>query len=316
MNIVFMGTPDFAVPALNSIAKAGHHISGVVTQPDKPKGRGKEVRPTPVKEFAMELNIPVYQPEKVEDKGFIEQLRKLAPDVIVVIAFGQLLPKEIIDMPKYGCINIHASLLPGYRGAAPIQWVIINGEQRTGVTTMRMDYGLDTGDMLDKVEITIEGKETGGSLHDKLAAAGAALIISTLNDLENGRCKPEKQEDSFSSYAGMLHKGLGDIDFSMDAVKIERLIRGLNPWPSAYTTLNGKTLKLWEADVIEKEYEGNNGEIVEITNRYIIVKTKKNALGITQLQLEGKKRMHSGDFLRGFPLIVGQRFGAQGKITR
>ena len=272
MNIVFMGTPEFSVSALEELIKAGHNILAVVTQPDKARGRGKEIQYTPVKEAALKYDIPVYQPKQVKDTEFVNVLREINPDVMVVIAFGQILSKDILDIPKYGCINIHASLLPKYRGAAPIQWSIIDGEGITGVTTMYMNEGLDTGDMLDKEIVKISKKETGGSLHDKLAQVGSTLIIETLDKIEKGNISRVKQEDSESTYAKILDKKLGNIDFSMKAVEIERLIRGLNPWPSAYTKLNNKNLKIWDAEVIEKEYEGNFGEIVDINDDSLIVK--------------------------------------------
>lgn len=250
MRIVFMGTPDFSVPALKALVEAGHQVIAVVTQPDKPKGRGKEVQMTPVKIQAMEYGIPVYQPAKVREASFVEVLKGLEADVYVVIAFGQILPKAVLELPKYGCINIHASLLPKYRGAAPIQWCVIDGERETGITTMMMDVGLDTGDMLEKAVIPIEEKETGGSLHDKLSMAGGDLILSTLKKLEEGTLVRTPQTDEGTCYAKMLTKSLGDIDWNQDAVSIERLIRGLNPWPSAYTMWNGKTIKIWAADVI------------------------------------------------------------------
>ena len=250
MRIVFMGTPDFSVPALKALVEAGHQVIAVVTQPDKPKGRGKEVQMTPVKIQAMEYGIPVYQPAKVREASFVEVLKGLEADVYVVIAFGQILPKAVLELPKYGCINIHASLLPKYRGAAPIQWCVIDGEGETGITTMMMDVGLDTGDMLEKAVIPIEEKETGGSLHDKLSMAGGDLILSTLKKLEEGTLVRTPQTDEGTCYAKMLTKSLGDIDWNQGAVSIERLIRGLNPWPSAYTMWNGKTIKIWAADVI------------------------------------------------------------------
>ncbi|MBQ2402051.1 MAG: methionyl-tRNA formyltransferase, partial [Lachnospiraceae bacterium] len=235
MKIVFMGTPDFAVSTLESLVKGGHEVIAAVTQPDKPKGRGKAVQYTPVKEKALEYEIPVYQPVKARDPEFVELLKGMDPDVIVVVAFGQLLPKAILDIPKYGCVNVHASLLPKYRGAAPIQWAVIDGEEVSGVTTMLMDEGLDTGDMLEKAEIVLDEKETGGSLFDKLSALGGELILSTLEKMENGTITRTPQGDSTTSYAKMLKKTMGEIDWHMEAVKIERLIRGLNPWPSAYT---------------------------------------------------------------------------------
>lgn len=299
MKIIFMGTPDFAVGALESIVKAGHDVCLVVTQEDKPKGRGKEIQFTPVKEAALKHGIEVFQPHKIKSEEAVEILRKYDADVFVVAAYGQILSQEILDMPKYGCINIHASLLPKYRGAAPIQWAIIDGESVTGVTTMMMEKGLDTGDMLEKVEVSIDADETGGSLHDKLMEAGGSLILSTLEKIEKGTVTRETQDDSLSCYAKMLYKKLGEIDFSSSAVKIERLIRGLNPWPSAYTFYNGKTLKIWKAEVIEKEYDGVPGQIVDKTKKSVIVKTGEGALAITELQLEGKKRMTAEAFLCG-----------------
>ena len=305
MNIVFMGTPDFSVEALKSLIAAGHNIIAVVTQPDKKKGRGEKVMFTPVKEEALKHDLKVYQPVKVREPEFIDELKKLDIDVIVVIAFGQILPKEILEMGQYGCINVHASLLPKYRGAAPIQWAVIDGEEESGVTTMQMNEGLDTGDILEVVKVPIDKKETGGSLFDKLSIAGANLIVKTLDDLQAGTVTPVKQDDTKSNYAKMLKKELGNIDFNQEAVKIERLIRGLNPWPSAYTKLADKTLKIWDADVVDKDYEGENGEIVEVTKDYFVVKTGSKSLKINELQLEGKKRMKSDIFLRGNKLEKG-----------
>lgn len=306
MKIVFMGTPDFSVGALNALLEAGHEIAAVVTQPDKPRGRKMELQYPPVKEAALNHHLRIFQPERVKkNEEFFRILTEISPDVIVVVAFGQILPKEILTLPRYGCINIHASLLPHYRGAAPIQWAVINGEEKTGVTTMQMDEGLDTGDILETTEIILDRKETGGSLFDKLEKAGAELIVQTLANLERGKITPVRQDDSASSYAGMLDKKLGCIDFSNSAESIERLIRGLNPWPSAYTFLNGKTLKLWQSDVLEEEYEGVCGEIVDICKDCIYVKTGKGTLVIRELQLEGKKRMDTATFLRGYQLEKG-----------
>lgn len=305
MRVVFMGTPDFSVETLEAIVKAGHEVVGVVTQPDKPKGRGKNMQFTPVKEKALEYDLPVYQPLRAREESFIEQLRGMQPDVIVVVAFGQILPKAILEMPKYGCINVHASLLPKYRGAAPIQWAVIDGEEESGVTTMQMNEGIDTGDILKKKVIILDKKETGGSLFDKLAGAGAKLLIETLKDVENGAITRTKQNDAEATHAKMLDKTLGKIDFSKPAEEIERLIRGLNPWPSAYTSLNGKTLKIWDANVVDKEVEGKPGEIVEITKENIYVKTGKGLLELEEVQLEGKKRMETGAFLRGVQIEVG-----------
>ena len=322
MRIVFMGTPDFSVPALKALVEAGHQVIAVVTQPDKPKGRGKEVQMTPVKIQAMEYGIPVYQPAKVREASFVEVLKGLEADVYVVIAFGQLLPKAVLELPKYGCINIHASLLPKYRGAAPIQWCVIDGERETGITTMMMDVGLDTGDMLEKTVIPIEEKETGGSLHDKLSLAGGALILSTLKKLEEGTLVRTPQTDEGTCYAKMLTKSLGDIDWNQSAVSIERLIRGLNPWPSAYTLWNGKTIKIWSADVttsreaaaflsesgVPSETGITPGTVVCSDKHSLVVCTGDGLLSVRELQMEGKKRMDTPAFLRGYPIPEGDVF--------
>ncbi len=309
MKIVFMGTPDFAVPALEALVKGGHQVIAAVTQPDKPQGRGKGMAMPPVKEKAMEFAIPVYQPAKVREEGFFRQMRELSPEVIVVAAFGQILPKAILDLPQYGCINIHASLLPKYRGAAPIQWAIINGEKETGVTTMMMDAGLDTGDMLEKTVVPIEEEETAQSLSDKLSAAGGSLILSTLKKVEEGTLTRTPQRDEESCYAKILQKTLGRIDWNREAKLIERLIRGLNPWPSAYTTLNGKSLKLWKAKALLEEYPGEAGQVVKAVGNELLIKTGKGTLKAEALQLEGKKRMEADAFLRGCPIEEGTRLG-------
>lgn len=311
MRIVFMGTPDFAVGTLEELIKAGHEIIGIVTQPDKPKGRGKTLMPTPVKEVALKHQIPVYQPKKVREKEFTEALRNLSPDVIVVAAFGQIITKEILEIPRFGCINVHASLLPAYRGAAPIQWAVINGEKESGVTIMQMDEGLDTGDMIDKVVVPLAQDETGGSLFDKLSQAGARLCVKVLKDLEEGKAVREKQpEESTTPYASMISKKMGEINWSQSAGSIEQLIRGLDPWPSAYTKLQGKTLKLWKARVVEEKQEkGLPGEVVQVEKEAFFVQTGEGILKIEELQMEGKKRMDTGAFLRGFQLTCGEILG-------
>lgn len=309
MKIIYMGTPDFSVPAIKSLIDAGHEIKCVVTQPDKQRGRGKKVLYTPVKEEALKYDIEVLQPEKVRERDFIEKLRRYEADVMVVIAFGQILPKEVLEMTKYGCINVHASLLPKYRGAAPIQWAVIDGEKESGVTTMQMDEGLDTGDILEVSKVVLDEKETGGSLFDKLSEEGAKLIVSTLDKLEKNEIVPVEQRNEESNYASMIKKDMGKIDFSKDAVSIERLIRGLNPWPSAYTYFNGKTLKLWECDVLDKDYEGEFGEVVDVDKERIYVKTGDKTLVIKELQLEGKKRMKTLDFLLGNQVSKGYVLG-------
>lgn len=302
MKVIFMGTPDFSVGTLEELIRAGHEVVLAVTQPDKPKGRGKEMQFTPVKEVALKHGIPVFQPKKIRDAESIEELRKYPADVMVVIAFGQIVPKEVLEMTPYGCINVHASLLPKYRGAAPIQWSIIDGESVTGVTTMQMDEGLDTGDMLLKTEVPISPKETGGSLHDKLAEAGAKLCVETLKALEEKTVVAEKQGETTTAYARMLDKKLGNIDWNNGAEEIERLIRGLNPWPSAYTMWEDKVMKIWEAEVVEGEEKGEAGTIVKVEKDGFFVQTGKGLLKITQLQIPGKKRMDAGAFLRGYSI--------------
>ena len=309
MKIVFMGTPDFAVGTLHALAESEHEILAVVTQPDKPKGRGKALQPTPVKEEAMRYGIPVYQPKKVREEEFQVVFRELNPDLIVVVAFGQLIPKSILELPRYGCVNVHASLLPKYRGAAPIQWAVIDGEKESGVTIMKMDEGLDTGDMIAKTVVPLAADETGGSLFDKLSQVGAQLLLDTIPALEEGTVVCEKQpEESPTPYAAMLNKKMGLIDWSQDASVIECLIRGLNPWPSAYTYLKGKTLKIWQAKVVEKQHEEEPGTIIEVDKKHLVVACKTNALLIERLQLEGKKQMETEAFLRGYAIETGAQF--------
>ena len=305
MKVIFMGTPDFSVGTLEALIEAGHEVVLAVTQPDKPKGRGGKMQYPPVKEVALEHDIPVFQPKKIRDPQSIEELRKYEADVMVVIAFGQILPKEILKMTPYGCINVHASLLPKYRGAAPIQWAVINGERVSGVTTMQMDEGLDTGDMIMKTEVVLDEKETGGSLHDKLALEGAKLCVHTLKVLEEKTAVWEKQEDSPTEYARMLDKKLGDIDWTKDAASIERLIRGLNPWPSAYTKWNSKIMKIWDADVLEGQTDQMPGTIVKVEKDGFCVQTGTGLIKVLSLQIPGKKRMDAGAFLRGYPMEEG-----------
>lgn len=306
MKVIFMGTPDFSVGTLEALAEAGHEVVLAVTQPDKPKGRGGKMQYTPVKEAALARDIPVYQPKKIREPECIEELKKYNADIMVVIAFGQILPKEILQMTPYGCINVHASLLPKYRGAAPIQWAVIDGEKVSGVTTMQMNEGLDTGDMILKTEIPLDPKETGGSLHDKLAEAGAKLCVETLKCLEDKTATWEPQGESTTAYAKMLDKNLGNINWNDPAVQIERLIRGLNPWPSAYTHWNDKVIKLWQADVVEDNTDQEAGTIVKVEKDSFYVQTGEGLLKIEELQLQGKKRMDVGAFLRGNHLEYGE----------
>ena len=318
MRIIYMGTPEFAAIALSAIVKE-HEVVAVVTQPDKPQGRNRKLVPTPVKVKAQEYEIPVYQPEKVREAEMVETLRSYKPDAIVVAAYGQILPESILSIPPYGCINIHASLLPKYRGAAPIQWAVINCDAVTGVTTMRMDEGLDTGDMIDKVEVAITPEDTGATLHDKLAEAGAALILETLTKLENHTATRTKQDDAQSCYASMLSKEMGRMDFAKSAEELERLIRGLNPWPCAYTEIDGKNVKIYKAKVIamddayktqaqgkvEQTLTFAPGEIVEVAKKYFVIACGTDALQIQNLQPEGKKPMDTVAYLNGNPLKAG-----------
>jgi methionyl-tRNA formyltransferase len=300
-----MGTPDFSVGTLEAIIEAGHEVVLAVTQPDKPKGRGNAMQFPPVKECALAHGIEVFQPKKIREAENVDYLKKFAPDIIIVVAFGQILTQQILDLPKYGCINVHASLLPKYRGAAPIQWAVINGDAVTGVTTMRMDIGIDTGDMIAKREVRIAEDETGGSLFDKLSVVGAELCVETMEQVENGTAvfTPQKQEES--THVGMISKEMGDIDWKRPAVEIERLIRGLNPWPSAYTYLNDKQFKIWRAQVVPGDAAARPGQVIQVGKNELLVQTGEGALSLLEVQLAGKKRMDAGSFLRGYPVEKG-----------
>lgn len=314
MKIVFMGTPDFSLQPLKKLIEAGHYVSLVLTREDKKRNRG-ELSPTPVKELAQELNIPVLTPSRMKDEALLERLNSEKADFFVVVAYGKILPKEILDMPKFGCINIHASLLPEYRGAAPIQWSIIDGKKKTGITTMLMDEGLDTGDILKQYELPIANNETGGSLFEKLALLGGEAIVDTIDNFNN--ITPKKQGESTTGYAKMISKSMGDIDFNKSAIEIERLIRGMNPWPSAYTNYMGKVLKIWEAKVAENISElpniklnENYGKIYSFNNRIFII-CNSSALEVMSLQLEGKKKMSAKDFLLGREIEQGYVLGSK-----
>lgn len=309
MKIIYMGTPDFAVAPLEAILKAGHEVTAVVTQPDRQKGRGREVQYSPVKECALSYGIPVLQPLKIKEKDAVEELRKYPADIFVVAAFGQLLSEEILNMPRLGCINIHASLLPAYRGAAPIQWCVINGEEKTGVTIMQMAKGMDTGDILLQKEVVLDEKETGGSLFDRLMETGAELIVEVLPRIEAGELTPVVQKEELATYAGKIKKDMGNIDFAKSAVTIERLIRGLNPWPSAFTHYKGKILKIWEADVVSECANAENpvpGTVIAMDKESFTLATGEGALRIRSLQPEGKKRMSCAEFMRGYEVKVGE----------
>lgn len=308
MKIVFMGTPDFASESLKAIDEAGYEILGVVTNPDRPQGRGMKLTPSPVKKYAIEKNIPVYQPEKIKNnQEFKDQIKKLQPDVICVVAYGKILPKEILEIPKNGCINVHASLLPKYRGAAPIQWSVLNGDKKTGVTTMYMDVGMDTGDMILKEEVTIGEDETTGELWERLSKIGGNLLVETLKQIEKGVAPRKKQGENFS-VAPMLSKEMAKIDWEKQtAQQIKNLVRGLNPIIGAYTYLNGKKIKFWKVDIAKEENvaEGmandikNGTVIVSDLKDGIFVKTKDGILKILEIQGENAKKMSIQDFLRG-----------------
>lgn len=312
MRIVYMGTPDFAVAALEAIIAAGHQVVAVVTQPDKEKGRGKAISMSPVKECALKNNIEVFQPVKLRNNPeAVEQLRSYNADMFVVAAFGQILTEEVLNMPKYGCINIHASLLPAYRGAAPIQWAILDGLKETGVTIMQMDKGIDTGDILMQETLAIESTDTGESLFDKLSILGAKAIVRAIPLIEEGSLVPQKQDDSLSNYAKMLNKEMGKINWEDDAVKIERYVRGLNSWPSAFSFINGKQLKIWKSEVADEVTPGNDltGTIVAVDKKSFSVACGTGVLRILEVQLEGKKRMDVDAFARGYEIKVGDRLG-------
>ncbi len=305
MKIVFMGTPDFSVPTLEALFHNGHEISLVISQADKAKGRGKKVLFTPVKEKAFQLGLNVYQPYNVNSKESIEIIKKENPDVIVVIAYGQILKEDILNTPKFGCINVHASLLPKYRGAAPINWAIINGEKSTGITTMVMEKGLDSGDMLLKRETEIYSEETAGELHDRLMKIGADLLVETLKELEAGNMTKTPQNHGEATYAPMMSKELGRINWSESATSIRNLVRGTQPWPGAYTTYKDNNIKILEVDIVDKFKEDESGKVIKIDNDGIFVNAPDNCILIKQIQFPGKRAMHVSEFIRGNEFEVG-----------
>ncbi|MBC6003970.1 Methionyl-tRNA formyltransferase [uncultured Clostridium sp.] len=299
MKIVFMGTPEFAVPCLQKIIDEGHEVLAVVTQPDKPKGRGKKLAMPPVKELALKYNIDVYQPVKAREESFVEKLKEINPELIVVVAFGQILPKSILDIPKFGCVNVHASLLPKYRGAAPLNWVIINGEEKTGVTTMYMDVGLDTGDMILKSEIPLDDEITAGELHDKMMIDGANVLKETIDLIAQGKAPREKQNDDETCYSPIMDKTLGNIDWNKSAKDIHNLVRGVNPWPSAYTTYENQTMKIWKTKVVDKNSDKAPGTILKVDKEGIEVNTGNGVIQISEIQMSGKKRMVVSEYIKG-----------------
>lgn len=314
-----MGTPELSAVVFKALLESEHEIVGVVTQPDRPKGRKGELAMSPVKQLALEHNIPVFQPERCKEEDFLMSIKDLAPDLIAVAAFGQLLPEALLNIPRLGCINVHTSLLPKYRGASPIQWAVLNGEEKTGVTIMYMAKGLDTGDIIEQCEVVLDRKETTETLTEKLSNEGGRLLVETIKKLSDGTASRRVQDDSEATYVKVIEKSFGEIDFEKSAVVIERMIRGLDPWPTAYTFVQGKTLKLWNADVVSdlgalpcevSQYEAlPAGSVAAVTKTGLYIKTGDGALKVNELQLEGKKRMMTADFLRGFKLGVGDRFG-------
>lgn len=307
MRIVFMGTPEFAVPCLERLVADGHEVVGVFTQPDKPKGRGHKMQFPPVKEKAVEYNIPVFQPQKMRDGTAYSILKELDPELIIVVAYGKIIPQDILDLPKYGCVNIHASLLPRYRGAAPIQWCVLNGEKKSGVTSMQMDAGLDTGDMLIKAETDIGVNMTAGELHDALSVLGAEVMSQTIKKIVDGTLERTKQDDSLSNYAPMLSKELCPIDWTKPAEKIHDQIRGLSPWPVATASLNGEIYKLHKSENAGKT-NGVPGEIVSVDGGLTVSCGDGNSIRILSIQAPGKKAMSCEDFLRGHKIEVGEKF--------
>ena len=309
MKILFMGTPDFAAGVLSAIYASSHEVVAVVTQPDRPKGRSKTAVASPVKEFATERGIPVFQPERIKRPEEIEKLRAIDADIYVVAAFGQILSKEILDIPRYGCINVHASLLPEYRGAAPIQWAIADGRDHTGVTIQQMNEGVDTGDIIASSVVDITEDETGETLFDKLMTAGAALTVDTLGLIERNEVQRIPQDESKATYAKMIKKEMGLIDFSISSQRAQRLSRAFDPWPGVYTYLDGRMLKIKECSVYDGDLSGEAGTVISVTGDAIVIAFSEGALTVTSVQLEGKKQMSVHDFLLGNPIKTGTRLG-------
>lgn len=309
MRIVFMGTPDFAIPCLERLIESKHDIVGVFCQPDKPKGRSQVLTAPPIKELALKNDIPVFQPKTLKGDAGVEILKELKPDLVVVTAYGKILPEDFLSYPKYGCINIHGSILPKYRGASPVQWAVLNGDSEAGVTSMQMDAGLDTGDMLLVGKIPVDENETAEGLFDKLSVLGADILEQTIIKLEEGSLVPQKQDDSKANYVGMLSKEMSGIDWSLSAWEVHNKIRGLYSWPGASTVIDGKTLKLHKAKMSDKT--GNNiaGSVIECDKKLVVCCGDNKCVELIEIQLEGKKRMNAEDFLRGRKIPVGTVLG-------
>ena len=307
MRIVFMGTPDFAAASLKRLIKDSHDVCAVFTQPDKPKGRWHHLAMSPVKEIALDNNIEVYQPQRLRGSDACDIIKNLAPELIVVVAYGQILPADILSIPKYGCVNIHASLLPKHRGAAPIQWSVLLGDEKTGVTSMQMDTGLDTGDMLIKKELTIDPDETSGELHDRLAVLGADVLAETLEQISNGTLTPQKQNDNESDYAPMLSKEMCPIDWNLSAKEVHNKVRGLSPWPCATAKLGDKVFKIHKT-VLAGECNAKPGEVIQSGKKLVVACGDSDSVEIILLQAPGKKAMNASDFMRGNPIKTGEFF--------
>ncbi len=311
MKIVFMGTPDFAVPSLEMLVSEGYEVVAAVTQPDKPKGRGNKLTAPPVKEFAIKNGIQVLQPAKIKTAEFVEQIRGLQPDLLITAAYGKILSKELLEVPVLGCINVHGSLLPAYRGAAPINWAVINGEEKTGITTMFTDVGLDTGDMLLKRELAIGPDMTVGELHDKMAVLGAQVLRETLLELKKGTLKRISQDDSVSTYAPMMNKELGLIDWSKKASEIHNLVRGTDPWPGAYTLLEGNRMRVWKTALTKESSDScqENGRILKVDDQGILVKCSDENLLLLEVQFDSSRRMSVKEYIRGHEIKTGETLG-------
>lgn len=319
MKIIFMGTPEFAARALDALCSAGAEVILAVSQPDRQKGRGRKVIPTPVRACAEKWGVPVYSPVRIRDPEAVGRIRALAPDLIVVAAFGQILPQELLDIPRLGCVNIHASLLPRLRGAAPIQWAVIQGDEKSGITLMQMDAGLDTGDILFQQEVAVGPQETGESLYDRLAELGGEMIVRCLPRIEAGDVRPVRQDDALSTYAPMLRKEMGRVDWTMSAQEIGRRVRGMLPWPGAYTTLDGRVLKIWRAQEADGAACGAAvagamapGTVLLANKKALYVACGSGILALLEVQAEGKKRMGTDAFLRGTKVPAGTVLGETG----
>lgn len=308
MNIVFMGTPDFAVHSLKAVYEK-YDIKAVITQPDRPKGRGKKLASPPVKVFAKTKGITVYQPENINKGDFVDLLKKLNPDVVVVAAYGKILSKDVLKIPRLGCINLHASLLPKYRGSAPIHWAIINGEKKTGVTTIYMNERMDAGDMILQKEVDILPDCTAGELHDKLAVVGSSVLVNTLDLIFSAKAPRIPQEHEKATYAPMIHREHERIDWKKESWQVKNHIRGMNPWPGAFTNLNDKVLKIWNAKTVDIDADARPGTVLHLDNNGIIVKTGSGCISVLELQLQGKKKITAGEFLRGNKIEIGTVLG-------